>query len=318
MSFSCECPKHGNTGPSTSLLGCSNQMLNSYYLPWHQELTRLQSAGQRIDVDVLASNLGQGFIGKKKAEKFFGIYPCLSEAIDYYVPPAPVLLALAERNLSVSVSANNMEQIRAEVEQIVSLIRIRQHERKLGTVLASYISGNQITGSIKDIFPLLRDEYVPFTVGLSNSDIVIAGRIHELIPSKALESAGLTRGQDFDTPPKSLKQGDIRVHNQSQKAQLATEVKSLAARERFKRGLEEIKGLKVGLGFFNEPTEFTTDGASSLINQGVLAVYMPVQTLQALTSTLKSFLNSNQRPFFRPLSQYPQDMYNFTSTGTLP
>lgn len=318
MPFSCKCPKHGNTIPSTSLLACSSQIFNNYYLPWYQELTHLQSAGQKEDVNVLVTNLGQGFIGNKKAETFFGVYPCLSEVIDYYVPSAPVLLALAERNLGVSVSANNMEQIRAEVERIVSLIRIRQHERKLRTVLASYISGNQITGSIKDIFPLLRDEYVPFTVGLSNSDIVIAGRIHELIPSKALESIGLTRGQDFDTPPKSLKQGDIRVHNQSQKAQLATEVKSLAARERFKRGLEEIKGLKVGLGFFNDPSEFTADGASSLINQGVLAVYMPAQTLQVLSSTLKSFLNSNQRPFFRPLSQYSQDMYNFARVGTLP
>lgn len=318
MPFSCECPKHWNVAPSTSLLGCSIQMLNSHYLQWYQELTRLQSAGQRADVDVLVSNLGQGFIGKKKAETFFEIYPCLSEVIENYVPPAPVLLALAERNLGVSVSANNMEQIRAEVEQIVSITRIRQHERKLRTVLAPYISGNQISGSIKDIFPLLRGEYIPFTVGLSNSNIVIAGRIHELIPRRALESAGLVYGQDFDTPPKSLKQGDIRVHNQSQKAQLATEVKSLAARERFKRGLEEIKGLKVGLGFFNDPTEFSTNGASALINQGVLAVYMPAQTVQALSPPLKVFLNSNQRSLFRPLSQYPQDMYNFVNVGTLP
>lgn len=318
MSFSCKCPKHGDVAPSTSLLGCSVRILDSYYLPWYQELTRLQSARQRADVDVLVSNLGQGFVGKKKAETFFGIYPCLSEVIERYVPPATVLVALAERNLGVSVSANNMEQVRAEVEQVVGATRAWQHERELRRILAPYISGNQIAGSINNIFHLVRDEYVPFTVGLSNADIVIAGRVHEVIPTTALESAGLIRGQDFDTPPKRLKLGDIRVHNQSQRAQLATEVKSLAARERFKRGLEEISGLKVGLGFFNDPTEFTTDGASSLINQGVLAVYMPSQTLQALSSTLKSFLNSNQRPFFRPLSQYPQDMCNFVSAGTLP
>jgi len=318
MPFSCECPNHGNVAPSMSLLGCSVRMLNSYYLPWHQELVRLQGAGQRANVGVLVNNLGKGFIGTQKAETFFRVYPCLSEAIESYVPPATVLVALAERNLGISVSANNMEQVRAEVEQIVDATRTQQNERELETILAPYISGNQIAGPINDIFRLVREQYVPFTVRLSNADIVIAGRIHEVIPAKALESVGLTRGQDFDTPPKRLKQGDIRVHNQSQKAQLATEVKSLAARERFKRGLEEIKGLKVGLGFFNDPTEFTADGASSLINQGVLAVYMPVQTLQALSSTLKSFLNSNQRPFFRPLSQYPQDMYNFVSAGALP
>ena len=141
MPFSCECPQHGNKAPSTSLLSCSIHVLNTYYLPWYQALTQLQSANQKQDVDVLITNLGQGFIGNKRAETFFGIYPCLSEVIDCYVPPAPVLLALAERNLGMSVSANNMEQIRAEVEQIVSLIRIRQHERKLRTVLASYISG---------------------------------------------------------------------------------------------------------------------------------------------------------------------------------
>ena len=318
MPFSCECPKHGNIAPSTSLLGCSARMLNGYYLPWHQELVRLQRAGQRADVSVLENSLGQRFIGTHKAEAFFKVYPCLSEVIERYVPAASVLVPLAERNLGVSVSANNMEQVRAEVQQIVGATRTQQHEKELRKILAPYISGNQIVGSISDVLLLIKDEYVPFTVALSNADIVIAGRVHEIIPATSLESAGLIRGQDFDTPPKRLKLGDIRVHNRLQKAQLATEVKSLAARERFKRGLEEIKGLKVGLGFFNDPTEFTANGASSLINQGVLAVYMPTSTLQALSSTLKAFLNSNQRPFFRSLSQYPQDMCNFVSAGLLP
>lgn len=318
MTFTCECPKHGNSSPSPSIVRGSNQTFTKYFIPMHTLLVQLQSQGHKTNVSQVVNSVGTMFLGTKKAETFFSVYPCLAEVIEDYVPPAPVLIALAERNLGVAVSANTMETVRAEVERIVDTTRISQHNVRLSDIAAPYIVGNNIGGPAADVFTLIREKYVPFTVGIANSNIVIAGRIHELIPSLALESAGLIPGQDFDTPPKKLRLGDIRVHNKAQKAQLATEVKSLAARERFKRGLEEIKGPKVGLGFFNDPTEFTADASSAMINQGVLAVYMPAATLQSLSSPLRQYVNSNQRPFFRPLSQYPQDMHNFVTTGMLP
>ena len=318
MTFTCECPKHGNSSPSPSIVGGANQTFANYFIPLHTLLVQLQSQGRKTDVNQVANIVGTRFLGTKKAGTFFSVYPCLAEVIEDYVPPAPVLIALAERNLGVAVSANTMETVRAEVQRIVGTARIRQHDVRLSDILAPYIIGNNISGPAVDILVRIRQEYVRFTVGIANSDIVIAGRIHELIPALALESAGLIPGQDFDTPPKKLRLGDIRVHNKAQKAQLAAEIKSLAARERFKRGLEEIKGPKVGLGFFNDPTEFTADASSAMINQGVLAVYMPAATLQSLSSPLRQYVNSNQRPFFRPLSQYPRDMHNFVTTGTLP
>lgn len=318
MTFTCECPKHGNSSPSPSIVGGVNQTFAKYFIPLHRLLVQLQSQGRKTNTRQVGNTLGTGFLGTKKAEAFFSAYPCFAEVIEDYVPPAPILIALAERNLGVAVSASSMETVRAEVERIVGTTRVRQHEVKLSNILAPHIVGNNVSGSVADIFRRIRQEYVPFTVGISNSDIAIAGRIHELIPAMALESVGLIPGQDFDTPPKRLRLGDIRVHNKAQKAQLATEIKSLAARERFKRGLEEIRGPKVGLGFFNDPTEFTMVASSAMINQGVLAVYMPAATLQLLSSPLGQYVNSNQRPFFRQLIQYPQDMHNFVTTGTLP
>lgn len=94
---------------------------------------------------------------------------------------------------------------------------------------------------------------------------------------------------------------------------LLISVKSEAARERFVVSGNRLES--VGFGFFNDASEFWTTNRMNLLKRwGFIAVYMPQNTLQALTAhlvlkgTQQFAININGQPLYRPLEDFGSDM----------
>ena len=287
--------------------------MKNQVLPWHGFLCELQKAGDFITIGAAVDAVGVS-LPKSKIKEFYDIYPCLADVLEDYIPTAEVLLALATRNLGQEIEPDNLEKIREEVETIADAKAYRCRELILEDLGRRFPSTSLVDAKLVQA---IIEEYEPAVTSLNNSGIVIAGRVHELILQASLSSVALESGKDFGKPKKPRQNGDIRVTSRSTGDHLATEVKSLKARERFKRGLGEIKGDKVGAGFFDEASEFTEAATTDLVDLA-WSVYLPINTLQALPEPIRSRTNKGGRVFYRPVSRYAKDMQRFVLAGEFP
>lgn len=312
----CLCPQHANVPPSEFYAPRKGQFVQRQQ-EFFEYLAGLLRDGQTVPADEVRARFGESFV-KGAARGFFNVYPCLSEVVGDLIPPAPALIFLAERNVGKQCTAENLEVVRAEVQRVAAGIGRGMKRVRLTRLLAQYVRGGEISGSVPEVIDLLIDRYEPEVRAANNAGISLAGRVHELVLQRALTLQGLQLGPDFDKPPKPSRQGDIRFHSRKDKNQLRTEVKSLAARERFERGLGELEPPKVGVGFFNDSSEFGAESTKRLLQQGVNAVYMPEATLEALGAASKAATNARGNRFYRPVSQYPADMEQFVFFGNEP
>jgi hypothetical protein len=312
----CLCPRHGNVSPTTLFApakGAGVQKRQHFF----DLLAGFQTTRGSVAVSDLRRRFGRSFV-KGAGRDLFNFYPCLTEVVDGLIPPATALITLAERNLGKLCTAENLEATRAEVARLATQAAHGIKRAGLLNLLAEHIQGGRIDGPADQIVDTLIEKYEPEVRAANNAGISLAGRVHELVLQRALELQGLKPGTDFDKPPKPSRQGDIRFHSRRDKNQLRTEVKSLAARERFERGLGELQPPKVGVGFFNDATEFGADATRRLLQQGVNAVYMPQATLDGLAPVSRRATNAQGDPFYRPVSQYPGDMVQFVQSGREP
>ena len=293
----CLCPQHANVPPSEFYAPRKGQFVQRQQ-EFFDYLAGLLRDEQTVPADEVRAKFGEPFV-KGAARGFFNLYPCLSEIVSDLIPPAPALIFLAERNVGQQCTAENLEVVRAEVQRVAAGIGRGIKRVRLTRLLAQYVRGGAISGTVSDVIDLLIDRYEPEVRAANNAGISLAGRVHELVLQRALELQGLRPGTDFDKPPKPSRQGDIRFHSQKDRNQLRTEVKSLAARERFERGLGELQPPKVGVGFFVDPSEFGPESTRRLLQQGVNAVYMPRSTLSGLPGASKDATNAQGHRFYR-------------------
>ncbi len=291
-------------------------MLAKYITPWYGLLSQLQGVGGTATFVAASGQAGVVFPKNAARQKFFETYPCFASLLEDYLPSAEVLLALAQRNLEQSVSATNVEIVRAEVERLARQKTYKKRQLILEGISYRFSSGTPLSDS--QVVAAIIADYEPAIAAINNAGVTLAGRVHELILMDALEAIGLIRGHDFEKPKNPTKNGDIRGKAKPSNDYLGTEVKSLKARERFARGLGEIGGNKVGAGFFDDSTEFTPSLTSALIGISTRAVYLPPLTLKDMPSHVQGHLNADQRSFYRPITQYAPDMAKFVKTGQLP
>ena len=183
----------------------------------------------------------------------------------------------------------------------------------------------KMTISLETLHKKLLTPYRDYLTKIDNALVSIAGTLNQSLLIRALRSAGLSD----TTQPKcfsetgSRSEGDIQIYHtgagKSGNKILYVEAKSYAARERLLRGLADIKTPKVGVGFFNNPSEFSAKRVELLATSAhTQAVYMPEDTYQNLTSEAKNVNYPGTGRVCRILeSEFTLDMAEFNKTGAI-
>jgi hypothetical protein len=206
--------------------------------------------------------------------------------------------------------------------QIVQSISQPMFDSFIRDELAGHVAGMQVSLPIADLIRFLLVEYAEFNKAMGNGLVSIAGALNEWLLIRAMTNAGMRDSTDFEKTGTDS-EADLVIHSRGPRAvNLGVEIKSYRARERLLRGLHDIKGLKVGVGFFIDPNEFNCSRTRRLIQACPAAIYMPRATLDAIDPDALAL--SSQQPIafdsrlYRPLEQFVSDMLFYNSKGQLP
>lgn len=186
---------------------------------------------------------------------------------------------------------------------------------------------NTATGQVTLTFDELRTElltpYEKYLVQSGNGLVSIAGTLNQSLLVRALRNSGLVDEGDHpqfrETGTKS--EGDIQIYHSSARSRktLSVEAKSYAARERLLRGMADIPPPKVGVGFFNDATEFGRDRVTLLATSAqASALYMPDSTLTDLTLAARAVEFPGSGRICRSLErEFVPDMQAFVTNGAI-
>ena len=186
---------------------------------------------------------------------------------------------------------------------------------------------NRETGQVTLTFEELRTElltpYEKYLVQSGNGLVSIAGTLNQSLFVRALRNSGLSdSGSDpqfRETGTKS--EGDIQVYHNSSRSRktLSVEAKSYAARERLLRGLADIPIPKVGVGFFNDASEFGRERVTLMATTAqASALYMPDSTLNAVSPASRAVTVPATGRICRSLErEFVADMKAFVETGSI-
>lgn len=186
---------------------------------------------------------------------------------------------------------------------------------------------NRVTNEVTATFEELRTELlIPYEAYLTQSGnglVSIAGTLNQSLLVRALRNSGLIDSGDNpqfrETGNKS--EGDIQVYYSGTRSRktLSVEAKSYAARERLLRGLADIQIPKVGVGFFNNASEFGKDRVTLIATSAhASALYMPDATLNALSKEARSVTHPETGRICRSLeNEFVDDMKAFVDSGSI-
>lgn len=281
--------------------------------------------GQRIDYRQLLTLPGlpkaSDDTKRRHLRTLVGQQPALLQKLSGFYPSPDTVIDLVEHQygpvLEVNLDCSNQycRSIVLDIAEPVLQDFVRDS-------LSGHISGCTVSLTIDELMKFLIDDYDEFSKGAENGLVSIAGSINERLLTRAMKNAGLREGNDFKRTGKNS-EGDLIVHSHSgNRDNLGIEVKSYAARERLLRGLRDIQGLKVGVGYFKDPAEFNYARTVTLLQADPAAIYMPSSTLnvvdpQAQGATTHVRVAHGSR-LYRPLEQFVTDMRHFTQSGLLP
>lgn len=187
-----------------------------------------------------------------------------------------------------------------------------------------YDSGSgQVTLTFDELRTELLTPYERYLVQSGNGLVSIAGTLNQSLLVRALRNSGLSdegaNPQFRETGTKS--EGDIQIYHSTERSRrtLCVEAKSYAARERLLRGMADIPPPKVGVGFFNDATEFGRDRVTLLATSAqASALYMPDSTLANLTEGAKAVQFPGTGRICRSLEQeFVPDMKAFMQNGSI-
>lgn len=192
---------------------------------------------------------------------------------------------------------------------------------------------NYKTGKIKTSFTTLNNKllkpYQEYLTKIDNALVSIAGTLNQSLIVHTLRNSGLS---DTSKPsnPRSFcetgtgSKGDIQIYHtgpgKSGSVILYIEAKSYAARERLLRGLTDMKTPKVGVGFFNDASEFSAKRVEQFATTAqTQAVYMPRQTYNNLTQEAIAVHYPSTGRICRILEiEFISDMEAFKQKGIIP
>jgi hypothetical protein len=181
----------------------------------------------------------------------------------------------------------------------------------------------QVTLSFNELRTELLIPYESYLVQSGNGLISIAGTLNQSLLVRALRNSGLNdegnNPQFKETGNKS--EGDIQIYYHGSKSHktLSVEAKSYAARERLLRGLADIQIPKVGVGFFNDASEFNKDRVTLIATSAhASALYMPSNTFNDLSIEAKRVSHPETGRICRSLeTEFVDDMKAFVNKGLI-
>jgi hypothetical protein len=247
--------------------------------------------------------------------------PSLVTRVPGLYPRAGAILQLIEerhgRITEANLDASNLHAatfVREIARPIVSQF--------VADALRNHIVGDRIELSMSDMMVFLLDEFAEFSKGAGNGLVSIAGTLNEQILIRAMTNAGMEQPTHF-TKTGTNSEGDLVVHSTARgRGNLSVEIKSYHARERLLRGLQDIRGDKVGIGFFKNASEFNVARTQTLLQSGVAAIYMPQDTLDNVSQQARDLQTNASSAFqsrlYRPIERFVSDMRWFNDAGELP
>lgn len=258
----------------------------------------------------------------KHLKAFLGQRPEFIGVVDGVLPNSAGLLDLIVQQLGSAIHEGNVVQANRACAQIVLKAARPVVASYVRTSLDGYISGPDINVPIYALIEFLVGDFSTFSRGAGNGLVSVAGSMNEELLIACLQHAGMASGTDF-TKTGTDSEADILVHSHAAgKHNLGVEVKSYHARERLLRGLQDIKGAKVGAGYFVDPSEFNSGRTKTLLQTQAAAIYMPGATLADLPADVRDMRTNAaeafQSRFYRPLERFASDMKAFTTSGELP
>jgi hypothetical protein len=243
----------------------------------------------------------------------------IPRVIGFY-PSAEAIISLAEQRAG-DATPENLFAVNLECKSIVDSITKPKHQKFINALFAEFIESDGATIRIpsRNLLELLYEDYVKFVHETDNGVVSIAGALNEGILIRGLTRAGLILGESLKKTGKDS-EGDLQIEHRGRTTKIMfCEVKSYAARERLLRGLQDIRQpFKIGVGFFNNPSEFNPDRTRTLLAADPSAIYMPDGTLARLSEASATQTTRNQDRLYRPLSSFVPDMVAFSASGNLP
>jgi hypothetical protein len=297
---------------------------NAYY-PTYVALLEGLTTGSTIPVTALIASEGLPNVtdGTKRdhLKTLIKERPELLEKIVGLYPQADTIIDLVEK-LDGSVIEATLDQANRHCAKIVDKIALPILHEFVRSNLSKHISGTSISLTVDELMEFLLEGFAEFSKGAGNGLVSIAGTLNERLLMRAMKNGGMVEGADFKKTGTNS-EADIVVHSHAgTKINLGVEVKSYHARERLLRGLQDIDGPKVGVGYFKDPSEFNAARTMTLLQADPAAIFMPASTLSKVDATATSRKTNNKISYdsrlYRPLEQFVTDMKHFVQTGQLP
>lgn len=282
----------------------------------------LESTDAPVDVQAIFDQFSVSKVTvKKHLKEYLDSHPSMIGRVIGFYPSSDTVIRLAEARLG-PVSGTNVSEINLECKRIIDKITKPKHKQFLEMFLSDHLSSDGETVAVRrdTLVDYLYEEYVDFVHESDNGLVSIAGAMNEKILIRGLEVAGLVAGQDYRKTGKDS-EADLQIEHRGERVTriLFCEIKSYAARERLLRGLQDIQQPeKIGVGFFNNASEFNPERTQTLLGAGPLAIYMPNVTHQQLNPGSLRQTTLRQDRLYRPLSSFVLDMVHFKDHGALP
>lgn len=301
-------------------------MPTDYAAVYESLLAPLASSGKTIGTDELFSAPQLGTVQRatklKHLKTFISAKPQYIGVVEGVLPNSEGLLDLIAKQLGSPVHEGNVVEANRICARIVMKAAQPVVASFVRSSLAQYIDDSHVNVPMEALIEFLVGEFSAFSRGAGNGLVSVAGSMNEVLLLACLEHAGMKRGTDF-TKTGTDSEADIVIHTQvGAKQNLGVEVKSYHARERLLRGLQDIKGAKVGAGYFIDPAEFSLARTKTLLQTQAAAIYMPAVTLANVPADARGQVTTAQiafqSRFYRPLEQFASDMKAFSKTGNLP
>jgi len=250
-------------------------------------------------------------------EKIVTAEPRLFSLTAEFLPQVECMMDLVQIELGGEISSHNLEEANSRCSTIVESVLKPRLARFLNDSLPHHINENgDYVLSLADMLTFLMGDYQVFNKAQGAGLVSRAGGYNEGILKRALSNSGMVEGEQFQKTGQNS-DGDLAIYCRKTKPNEAlwVEIKSYGARERLLRGLHDCSVPKIGVGFFNTPSEFNPGRTVQLMATQALAIYMPKSTYLGLHPDSAAMTNPRQSPFYRPLEEFVSDVQAFSHRG---
>lgn len=296
----------------------------SYFRIFREILSRAP-ADTAVEIDDLLADKRIAHTTEKTrrghVKAFVCAFPEYFDRIAGLYPPPDVVIDRVEAQIG-PVTERNICEANERCAGAIREIGQPILRKFIRSSLSEFIVADHVSLGLDRMVQFLVEDYSEFSKSTGNGLVSIAGSINESLIRRALINGGLVERQHF-TRTGTNAEGDLVAHSaHGIRENLFIEVKSYHARERLLRGLKDIQGPKVGVGFFRDASEFNGERTVTLLGADPAAIYMPSATLEAVSSDARvRKVNSRLADgscLYRPIEQFVTDLQHYCDRGFLP